>query len=227
MMKNLDPKKNLLIHSKAKVNFYKAYLERYLKILCSSIYINNINIYDLFCGVGIYENGGKGSPIVTFEVIKSCFADKTRKINTNITLILNDINEKNVETVKNHINKDNNNYCNVRYFNQDIQNMFITVIDEVKQTKTDTRNIIFIDPYGYKDIKKDLLLSLMENQKTEIILFLPISQMYRFTKVALQREQMPQYKPLCQFIDSFFPENHRIRTGEIDVWIIFVAYRMP
>ncbi|UTC91195.1 three-Cys-motif partner protein TcmP [Treponema denticola] len=215
MTKKLDPKKNLLSHSEAKVKFYKTYLEKYLRILCSSEYIKNINIYDLFCGRGIYENGGKGSPIAAFEAIESCFIDENKKINTDITLIVNDIAKENVDAVKEYIDKHTHNYCSVRYFNVDIQDMFITVKNEVNKTKNNTRNIIFIDPYGYKDIKKDLLLSLMENKKTEIILFLPISHMYRFTKTALQHEENAQYEALRQFIDGFFPENHKIRTEKI------------
>ena len=70
-MSTLDPQKNLLLHSKAKVDFYKKYLEKYLGILFQSTYIEEINIYDLFCGIGIYENGKKGSPIVAFECIKN------------------------------------------------------------------------------------------------------------------------------------------------------------
>ena len=95
--------------------------------------------------------------------------------------------------------------------------MFEIVQDAVAQTKSDTRNIIFIDPYGYKNIRKDLLAKLMENKKTEIILFLPISHMYRFTKTAVEDETTTQYEPLRQFVYSFFPENHKITTNEINI----------
>lgn len=59
MTEKTDPKHNLMLHSRAKVEFYKNYLERYLRILCLSKYINNVNIYDVFCGMGIYEDGEK------------------------------------------------------------------------------------------------------------------------------------------------------------------------
>lgn len=81
------------IHSKAKVDFYKTYLERYVSILCQSKYIHHIRIYDVFCGMGIYEDGGKGSPVVAYETIKSIY--ETHKItnNTEITLVVNDKSE--------------------------------------------------------------------------------------------------------------------------------------
>jgi three-Cys-motif partner protein len=66
-------KNTLQIHSQAKIEFYEKYLNRYLRILCLSKFIKRINIYDVFCGMGIYEDGGKGSPIVAFEARKKSF----------------------------------------------------------------------------------------------------------------------------------------------------------
>ena len=43
-----DVKKTMQIHSKAKVDFYKTYLERYVAILCQSQFIHHIRIYDVF-----------------------------------------------------------------------------------------------------------------------------------------------------------------------------------
>lgn len=61
----------MLIHSEAKVEFFKKYLERYLRILYLAPSVDEINIFDVFCGTGIYDNAKKGSPIVAFDVIKN------------------------------------------------------------------------------------------------------------------------------------------------------------
>ena len=53
-----DVKNTMQIHSRAKVDFYKTYLEKYVSILCQSQYIRHIRIYDVFCGMGIYDDGG-------------------------------------------------------------------------------------------------------------------------------------------------------------------------
>ncbi len=215
-----DPKSNLLIHSKAKVEFYKTYLERYLRILCLSKHIKNVNIYDVFCGRGIYENGGKGSPIVAFDAITSFFSEWKEKTSTRVSLIVNDISSQNIEKVKNYIESQSQAFCSIRYFNEDVEKMFEKVLKEVSQTKSDTRNIVFIDPYGYKTINKDILFSLMKNGKTEIILFLPISHMHRFTNFAVNNvEEKAQYGPLKKIVNSFFPNaEHPIRTNaEISV----------
>ncbi|MFN0081232.1 MAG: three-Cys-motif partner protein TcmP [Ferruginibacter sp.] len=39
---------------------------------------------------------------------------------------------------------------------------------------------IFIDPYGYKEIRASEIKSLLESKKSEVLLFLPTQFMYRF-----------------------------------------------
>jgi three-Cys-motif partner protein len=218
MRKKSNVKNTLQIHSQAKVEFYSTYLNRYLRILYLSKYIKRINIYDVFCGVGVYEGGGKGSPIAAFNAIKSMFTDgKISKNNTQITLVFNDSELHKIEQVKNYIDNANQNFCEVRYYNYDIKQMFNEIQQEISRTANDTRNLIFIDPYGYKDIKKETLYNLMENRKTEIILFLPISHMHRFTQKAIQDEATVQYEPLRKFVNSFFHANHEMIKKQLPV----------
>jgi hypothetical protein len=40
------------------------YLKRFLNIIANDGFTNQINVFDLFCGEGIYEDGGEGSPLV-------------------------------------------------------------------------------------------------------------------------------------------------------------------
>lgn len=217
--KKANVKNTMQIHSQAKVDFYKTYLERYLVVLCTSPYIKHINIYDVFCGMGVYEDGGKGSPIVAYDTIKNLFASLNFQNETNITLIVNDKSEKRISVVKDYIAKNRHPYCEVKPYNLDVDDLFNVIIPSVNNSTNDTRNLIFIDPYGYKNIKKDLLYDLMKNGKTEIILFLPISHMQRFTNVAMQDEDdIVQYAPLREFVYSFFPDpQHPIRQDTISV----------
>ena len=68
-----DVKNTMQLHSQAKVKFYEEYLTRYLRILYKSSYIKRINIYDIFCGAGVYDDGKEGSPIVAYKAIKEVF----------------------------------------------------------------------------------------------------------------------------------------------------------
>ena len=81
-------------------------------------------------------------------------------------------------------------------------------------TPTDVRNLLFIDPYGYKSIHKDTLEKLMDNGRTEILLFLPVSFMHRFTHVAFDERRLKGTEPLRAFISSYFPEGHPVRSDE-------------
>jgi three-Cys-motif partner protein len=219
MSKNINNVKSTLqIHSQAKVDFFAKYLSRYLRILYLAEKIERINIYDVFCGMGIYEDGGKGSPIVAIDTIKGLFNDeKIKKNSTQIILKVNDIEQERVDKVKSYIDSVNQNYCVVKYYNENIDKMFNIVKQEVSTTASNTRNLIFIDPYGYKNIKKDILYQLMENNRTEIILFLPISHMHRFTQKAIQDENTAQYEPLRNFVNSFFPDEHKMRKQQLPV----------
>ena len=61
---------NLLNHSEAKVKLFGDYIQKYLNIICNDGYTKAIHIIDLFCGPGIYENGGEGSPIIALKKVK-------------------------------------------------------------------------------------------------------------------------------------------------------------
>ena len=218
MGKKSNVKNTLQIHSQAKLEFYEKYLIRSLRILSLAQHIKRVNIYDVFCGAGIYDDGGKGSPIVAFDAIKELVSDQSfSNTNTRICLIINDKEQQKIERVKIYIDSNNQNFCDVRAYNEDVERMFSIVQQEVSNTATDTRNLIFIDPYGYKNIKKETLRQLMANGRTEIILFLPISHMHRFTQKAIQDEETAQYEPLRTFVNSFFSNDHKIVKEHLSV----------
>lgn len=223
----VDVKNTMQIHSRAKVDFYKTYLERYVAILCQSPYIRHIRIYDVFCGMGIYEDGGKGSPVVAYDTIKAIYEAHKITNDTEITLVVNDKSEARIARVQQYIDANKHSYCMVRPYNLEIDQLLEIIVPEINNTPKDTRNLVFIDPYGYKDIKKELLLDLMKNGGTEVILFLPISHMQRFTNAAVQDEEsIIQYEPLREFVYSFFPDtNHPIRQSTVKAkeYISYVA----
>lgn len=227
-MKNVSSKKNdvkdtMQIHSRAKVEFYGSYLARYLKILNCVDYINRINIYDVFCGMGIYKDGHKGSPIKAFDIVKEIYEETLKK---KVHLYVNDGNPDRIKNVKEYIDKYNlpTACCDVHYFNEDANDMLNEIRNLVSKSSSYVRNLVFIDPYGYKEIKKEMIDSLMSNGKTEVILFLPISHMYRFTQFAVENSERVQFKPLCEFVKSFFDEKHPI-TNDANITVMdYIAY---
>lgn len=211
MANKKNSQNTMLAHSRAKVEFYEKYLERYLPILSLSKYISTINIYDVFCGRGVYENGGEGSPVRALKAIVE--AKKKYPSNTRIALRLNDYDKNNIDSVKQYIAQEvpgYEQYCDVKFASVDAESLLDNMASWLACTRNDERNLLFIDPYGYKTIHKDTLDRLMKNGKTEIILFLPVSFMHRFKDYALEADS-ETIAPLRRFTEDFFPDGHPIR----------------
>ena len=206
---------NLMIHSEAKLELYQTYLERYLAILGVARAIGKINIYDLFCGTGIYDNGKQGSPILAFRTIKEHrkFFKEKRWKQTPITLTINDGVPSNINNVRSYLNPQNENEpcCTIQYYSKDFFEVMPIVQGEIDNQSWNERNLVFIDPYGYKEIRMHFIEKLMESNRSEIILFLPVHFMYRFFNVAIKEPKNPSYQKLYNFILDAFPEGHPIR----------------
>src|ERR1035437_7068532 len=95
----------IMQHSEIKIQLLKLYLESYLSILSKSRYVGDIQVYDLFCGEGIYEEKGKGSPIVILETIKNIyFANKAKGTQTDkFNCFFNDLENWKIEKLKTEI----------------------------------------------------------------------------------------------------------------------------
>lgn len=200
-------------HSIAKVHFYETFLNKYLRMLLSMPNIDEVHIYDVFCGRGIYANGHKGSALHSLDVINTILREKTKA--PKVTLHLNDINKEHTETIQEHISKlSKAPLCHVEYSNIDAQEWLLSHRDMWRHTHNyRNRNILFLDPYGYKQIDPQVLSDLVLDCHADVLLFLPISFMYRFTQYAFNEDANNGAKPLRAFIESFFDEHHPIRTS--------------
>lgn len=215
MANKKNSQNTMLAHSRAKIEFYEKYLERYLPIMSFAKYVNTIYIYDVFCGRGVYENGGEGSPVRALKAIVE--TKKKHPSDTRFFLRLNDYYQNNIETVKQYIAQeipDYKQYCDVQFASVDAEGLLDSIAYRLASTQTNERNLLFIDPYGYKTIHKDTLEKLMRNGKTEIILFLPVSFMHRFKDYAFDSEASESVAPLRKFTEDFFPEGHPMRNGD-------------
>ncbi len=210
-------------HSEAKVALYARYLEKYLAILGVVDFITKINVYDVFCGTGIYRNGKFGSPIVAYNAIIKTrdFLKTISRTGKSTSLIINDGNATSVSNVDSYLSTLNakDPCCNMSFYNLDAKEMFDKIIADLKLQDNSVRNLVFIDPTGYKQIHKEDLYSLLQNRKTEVVLFLPISFMYRFKDIVQADFDNPSYEHLRRFIYDFFDEAHPVRKNEnIDVF---------
>lgn len=193
---------NLLQHSEVKIRLLKLYLEMYLNILNKSEYVGDIHIYDLFCGEGIYENGGKGSPIIILETIKNIYyANVAKQHNAGrFNCFFNDIDDKKVENLKTAISKRKLHYPEIgelQYTVTDYRAILPQINEKLLKLKNE-KAFIFIDPYGYKDIRMNDINSLLRCGKSEVLLFLPTQFMFRF-------ETKGTPESLKEFISDLMP----------------------
>ncbi|MDR3285970.1 MAG: three-Cys-motif partner protein TcmP [Prevotellaceae bacterium] len=220
-IQKLDAKKNVLPHTQAKLDLFKGYLEHYLRVLGYADFCKQINLFDIFCGAGLYDDGKKGSPLLAIDCIRNINEEISNKGKTvkQITLTVNDFDAKKIENVKNNTNLQDIGNCSVEYCNKDANEMLDIVSNQVSQFPNSHRNLVFIDPYGYSIINKDKIIKLLSNKHTEIILFLPIMQMYRFTEIAFQDKEKPHYENLRRFIMSFFGNKNGVEITNVFEYI--------
>lgn len=181
-----DSQINPYDHSDIKVQLLKIYLEKYINILSLAQGVKEVEVYDLFCGEGIYENGKEGSPVIILKLIKDIFyrnkvrASSVVKYNCHF----NDISKNKIDKLRRYIQLKKIHYPEIgtlNFHSEDYQNI---------KTKVSSKNIpgcksfVFIDPYGYKEISIEDIKQMLSNRHTEVLLFLPTQFMYRFEKDA-------------------------------------------
>lgn len=212
MSKEKSTKDILLEHSKAKVKLFERYLSIYLNILDRAGFIRNIILADLFAGEGIYKNGEKGSPIIAFETIQRHLTNK--KDDKKIYFIINDAEKSKIDSSKYKVERieewinqfDLHSDLNIKYLKHDFIGLIPALINLIKSMHSSDRALLFIDPWGYKEIRPRDLKSLLQNEKVEILLFLPVSFMYRFSKKAITTEFVGG-QPLEEFLQELFGED--------------------
>lgn len=206
-------KKNLYEHSATKVALLEKYLTIYLNVLQRASFIDKIFLFDLFAGEGVYENGGKGSSIVMLESIKNHHFSNDKNSKP-ISVVLNDIGKSEIEVDKLKIERVQElaskiyipQNCEVKYLKEDYSELIKKVALRASNLKNSERCLIFIDPWGYKEIMPNDLKLLLENGKTEIILFLPIYFMSRFANKATKTndEDYPGGRALRIFLEGLY-----------------------
>lgn len=223
MSKKRDPKKEMLAHSRAKVELYRRYLSMYLNILSRAQHVDKIYIFDLLCGEGIYEDGSKGSPLVALETIKHHYFSNNQTC-PDISIWFNDNEESKIEKgvykververfCKNIFRPDN---VEIKFSREDHRVISVEALKRLQSSER-TKGLFFIDPHGYKDITPDHVKKILKVGNTELLLFLPASFMYRFAAKSLQTD-FPGSKPLRDFLIELF-ENDIPRFSSVHDFI--------
>lgn len=217
--KGQSTKDVLLDHSTAKVNFYVSYLEKYLEIMFNVKYIKRIHLYDLLCGEGMYEDNQKGSPVRALEAIQGHY--EKNDMCTNMCVWFNDHGESRVEKGKRKIDRVEE-ICNnmfkpenvkIRYTDWDfVSQVHPKLLNKIRGLKKHEKLFLFLDPYGYKDITPEHVRDILfesENGNVELILFHPITCMYRFANKSLKDDDFRGGESLRKILKTLLGKEIR------------------
>lgn len=221
MTKRKDSKKMILDHSQAKITLLKEYLSVYLNILHRASSIDNIYLYDLFAGEGIYKNKRKGSALTILQVIEDHYYLNERSC-PQIYVHINEpghseieIGISKIERIKREAEKIYNPNSVDRKFTQlTYKEIIIKIISEINNLDRNERGLIFIDPWGYSQVQFQELLSLMKSGRVELILFLPIYFMYRFAEKSLSDDEFPSGEKLEILLKEIFNNDQPNLTNQ-------------
>ena len=213
----------LLEHSKAKVELYAKYLSKYLNIIKRAGYYNKIHLYDLMCGEGIYADNSKGSPIIALETIRNHYNFNNNSC-LDMDIWFNDLGKSDVEKGRNKIDrvkeKCKNIFkppnINIKYSNQDFITEILPVIEKNIKNPKKEKFLLFLDPYGYKDITPQRLNRILTNNAVELLLFVPITPMYRFANKSLKEEDFKGGESLKAILITLLNGEEKIFKNEND-----------
>lgn len=205
----------MLEHSEAKVALYRNYLSIYLNILTRTPHCEHIFIFDLMCG--------KGSPIAAIETVRNNYRANSPEC-PKLTVWFNDSGVSGIEKRKYKIDRVKH-YCSesvppsgvhIEYFSDDANTIRRKAIREIRNTRR-SKGLFFIDPYGYKDVKPDDIKEILDTDGTELLLFLPATDMYRFTEPAF-RDTFSGGEHLREFLVTLFDVKRKFSSvyGFID-----------
>lgn len=210
MTKSDSSRTRMYEHSKAKVLLYGKYLSIYLNVLGKVPYVNKIYLYDLFAGEGEYGEGEFGSPVITLNCIKNHYFSNGKSCK-DIQIMINDFGYSEIEPQKLKVDRIKEitagifkpTNLEITYNNEEYNSLLPKVITELDNLKDFERALLFIDPWGYKNIRPQELKEIFKSSRVGIILFLPISFMYRFSEKALF-DDFPAGKALEMFLLELF-----------------------
>lgn len=210
-MKNRDTKLAQLEHSQAKVDLYTRYLSIYLNVLHHAQYISHVLIFDLLCGEGKYPNGCLGSSIGAASTIRKHYLENNNTC-IDIDFFLNDAGYSEFEIGKSKIQRNRDLLAeiemppnvNLHFAESDYSHILPATVKRLDALTPKERALVFVDPYGYKDINASDLASLLRNGKTELLLFLPASFIYRFAESAFSKD-FRGAEALRMLLSSVFP----------------------
>lgn len=209
-------RQTLASHSAAKVGVFTYYLGIYLNIL-GMAGMRKVHIYDLMCGEGQYADGQYGSALVGLRRLLAYFSDYPHHT-LRVAYTLNDGGMSDVEPGRRKIDRVQeraerlpfdsvkaSGRLNLIYAAQAYDQATASAIALTRTLPAQEKMLLFIDPWGYKDIQISDLREALACGQSEVLLFLPTEMMYRFANRAYHRV-FSGGEALHRWLKELFPD---------------------
>jgi three-Cys-motif partner protein len=194
-----DPQEHSLVKTTIVAKYFRAWSRVLLKQTQKRE--SHIAYIDLFAGPGKFADGTKSTPIIILEM-----AVKDPDLRARLIPIFNDRTPSNVESLRSTIRSIPN--INLLQHQPRVENLEVgtdlaRAISKVKLVPT----LLFVDPWGYKGLSRELIGSVLRNFGSDCIFFFN----YRRINAALHNDQ---FKP---HMDAIFgaPRVDRLRSDMV------------
>lgn len=169
-------------HSEAKVQLLKAYLEAYLGVVGHDPYTDRILLVDLFCGPGMYAGNVPGSPVEIGRTLASMH--KRNQSAPTTEFLFNDRKPENVTEVEKYLRALEGAHAKLKLVpsNKAAVDLLPELLHEQEDRNQRSKRFYFVDPFGYSQITLSEILSLLQIDGAELLLFQPCSFMFRFSE---------------------------------------------
>lgn len=182
-----------------KIYFYKKYIGKF--IIKNLMRFGHCIVSDLFCGPG--KNGkNDGSPLVLLneaeEMLKSPALLK-KKVNPRVGIVFNDEDAAHVAQLKKEIlgRKLSKGIILAEITSYTFDEVIKRILPHLKAYDNYPK-FFFLDPFGYSDVDMGHILSIVELEGAEILLFSPTFDAYRFSNSS---EPLPE--KTVKFLNAF------------------------
>lgn len=195
--------------TKIKLDIFREYLKEWLPTFTKrkEIIWKDIFIYDFFAGEGEDIAKNQGSPLIIIDELKA-HHDAITNNNLNLSLILNEADEKKYKILKSKINiYENSVPYKIKPFQKKFSELFNEIYPKIIVDSGNPR-LFFLDQYGIKEINNEVFKKIINLKRTDFIFFISSSYVRRFSEM----EEFKSYIKInkTDFIESKPVHSHRV-----------------
>lgn len=192
-----------------KLEIFEQYLVAWLPVFIQTPHTHDVMICDFFAGSGQDPEGVPGSPLRIMHTIEK-YRDQILDKDIAIRVVLNEASPYKSDELQAAVSEcfEPNSWerkVSVSCYNEEFQSLFRWQYEQLKQQP----NLLFIDPYGVKEVSGEIFQLLVGLDKTDFLFFVSSSTIRRFVGTPELKNYFPDIDP-AKIADAKYGDIHRI-----------------